>query len=370
MARQSPRDPLSRSEQNAAAVLLTRLLVALLQNAARNPRLLLWLLVAVAVVLLTPLGWYLVQPGTRKADMRAEFSAYWHQPTPAPAAANNGGGNGGKEHFHVARQPVRFAEVLGDFWTLYVHPGGSLVPTHATLDDSAPVFGGEPRRAGFPLEIRTLYNTAYTVGYCEALADPVWSAYRVFRLPPDPAKPPRRPGSFFLDGRTQARVEPGDFTGSGYDRGHMTPNYAIASHYSHQAQEETFLLSNICPQRHKLNAGLWAELEARVADNYPTRFGQVWVLVGPVFGPLDRLEKLRDKIAIPRAFYMIIAQKHECGVRAEAFVVDQEVKSHGSFAPFLTTVGDVEQQTGLRFFPDLENAVHDRVASQRPASPW
>ncbi len=351
--------------------MLSRLLTALFQAGGRNPRLVIGLLVSLVLialfVVLLPLGWYAVQSGDRKTEIRAALAS-WRQQS-ATSAESSAAQHSGSERrtWHPARQPVRFGEVLGDIWSLYF--SRPFVPTTVVPEKDAILFGGEPRRAGFPHEIRTLHNTAYTVGYCDEVANPVWSGYRVFRL----TSPPQigsRPDSFTPDTRTAARVQPGDYTGSGYDRGHMTPNYAIGSRFSRRAQEETFLLSNIAPQRHKLNAGLWANLEARVADNYTGRFGQVWVMTGPVFGPLDRAEKLRGKIVIPRAFYTIVTQWHEGGVRAEAFLCEQEVSSRGSFTPFLTTVGELERQTGLRFFPDLEPAAHDRLAAQKPGSAW
>ena len=102
-------------------------------------------------------------------------------------------------------------------------------------------------------------------------------------------RPPKRPEGFFTDPRTAARVESADYSESGYDRGHMAPNYAIGTRYGAAAQEETFKMSNVCPQRHRLNAGLWKDLETKIADNYTGRYGQVWVIDGPVFGPEDRL---------------------------------------------------------------------------------
>ena len=375
MARpQDPRDPFSSSRRSdaATAALVGRVLTTLFQAAGRNPQAaFVFLLIALAIVVLvvlTPLGWYAFQSTERKTEIREEL-AVWREGNHPPdtAASLHSSGDRAEHGWHPARQPVRLGEVLSDFWALYF--SRSFVATSVVPEKDAPLFGGEPQRAGFPHEIRTLHNEAYLVGYCEELADPVWSAYRVYRIH-GPPKIGHRPGSFFPDNRTKARVQPGDYTGSGYDRGHMTPNYAIGSHFDRRAQEETFLLSNIVPQRHKLNAGLWANLEARVADNYSGRFGQVWVITGPVFGPLDRVEKLRGKIASPRAFYTIIAQWHERGVRAEAFVVEQEVNSRGSFSPFLTTIADVERQTGLRFFPELDPAAHDKLAAQKPGSAW
>lgn len=101
-----------------------------------------------------------------------------------------------------------------------------------------------------------------------------------------------------MDKRTAARVEPDDYTRSGYDRGHMAPNYGIATRFGRQAQEETFLMSNISPQKHGLNAGVWKTLEQRIATNYPGRFGEVWVLAGPVFAA--RPERLKNAWPCPR----------------------------------------------------------------------
>ncbi len=56
-----------------------------------------------------------------------------------------------------------------------------------------------------------------------------------------------------MDTLTIAKVTHNDYTHSGYDRGHMAPNYAIATRYGQEAQKETFLMSNIVPQLGNLN---------------------------------------------------------------------------------------------------------------------
>ena len=296
---------------------------------------------AVCVVIL--FGLFLFQPADRKRQI-AQLVANSQQP----------------------RKHIKTTEVLWDIWTLYfsrpfvstnVHPGESIV------------FAGEPERTSFPHELRTLHNDAYTVGYCDDLCDPAWVCYRVFDLP-NRVVPPKRPEGFFVDSRTAARVEPGDYTGSGYDRGHMAPNYAIGTRFGAEAQEQTFFMSNVCPQRHRLNAGLWKDLETKIVDNYTGRYGQVWVIDGPVFGPEDRLLRLRNKVPVPNAFYMIIVQQHEGGVRAEAFIIDQEAPAEGSLDGYLTSVADIEHQTGLSFFPKMEKQAQAQLEAQKSGSVW
>lgn len=289
-------------------------------------------------------GWYLFQPTERKHEIGQVVTNYSQQ-----------------------HKQIKVTEVLWDIWTLYFRR--PFVPTSLPAGEGSVFAGGEPERTSFPHEIRVLHNTAYTVGYCDDLDDPAWVCYRVFDLPGH-VIPPKRPEGFFVDARTAARVEPSDYTSSGYDRGHMAPNYAIGTRFGKQAQEETFLMSNVCPQRHRLNAGLWKDMETRIADNYAGRYGQVWVIDGPVFGPEDRLPRLRNKVPVPEAFYMVIIQQHEGGVRAEGIVIDQEAPSSGSLDNYAVSIGDIEHRTGLNFFPKLEPQAQTQLETQTVSALW
>ncbi len=182
---------------------------------------------------------------------------------------------------------IKVTEVLWDIWTLYFRR--PFVPTHVQAGEGT-VFAGEPERTSFPHDLRVLHNAAYTVGYCDDLDDPAWVCYRVFDVPGH-VEPAEASGRFFLDTRTAARVEPGDYTSSGYDRG---PHGAELRHrhpFRRAGAGGDLLMSNVCPQRHRLNAGLWKDMETRIVDNYTGRYGQVWVIDGPVFGPEDRLQR-------------------------------------------------------------------------------
>ena len=153
--------------------------------------------------------------------------------------------------------------------------GASSQPTSQSLRGYT--YAGLPKGA----EYKLLMNKGYIVGYSERHKDPVWAAYRLFRT--DSPYQFRRPSRFAIDERTAARVSHNDYTNSGYDRGHMAPNSAIMSRYGREAQIETFLMSNVCPQQPNLNRGMWEELESREANDYADRFGQVWVIDGPIF---------------------------------------------------------------------------------------
>ena len=71
----------------------------------------------------------------------------------------------------------------------------------------------------------------------------------------------KRRSSFYEDPELadDAKSLLSDYSRSGYDRGHLCP--AGDNKWSLTAMIESFLLSNICPQKHTLNSGDWRVLE-------------------------------------------------------------------------------------------------------------
>lgn len=286
-------------------------------------------------------GWYLFQPPARQQEVSRLVG-----------------------NLFDSRKQITAFDVGWDLWQLYYSEDFVRVPT---AGDRTKIYGGPPQPlatlAGGPL--RLLTNTAYIVGYSDALGNPLWAAYRVRDTDPREAAP--RPDEFTVDDRTAARIESAVYNKSGYDRGHMAPNYAIATHYGREAQEETFRMSNICPQKHGLNAGLWKALEQKIAANYPGRFGEVWVLAGPVFG--EHPKKLKRRVAIPEAFYMIIVDESAGRVRAEAFLFPQDAVG-AQLDGYLATIDEIERRTGLDFLHELPEESQRDLESRRVARVW
>jgi endonuclease G len=285
-------------------------------------------------------GWYLFQTPARQDEV-------------ARLVGNAIGG----------RKQVTAFDVVWDLWQLYysrdyvaaVAPG-----------DTTHVYGGAPRtRLGANPE-RRLINRGYALGYSDELGSPLWAAYRV--RDSEPAAAPERPDRFVVDRRTGARVEPGWYSGSGFDRGHLAPNHVIATRYGPQAQEETFLMSNIIPQKHGLNAGPWKQLEQRISTRYPGRFGEVWVLAGPVFGAAP--PRLRGRIAIPEACYMIIVDESDGRVRASAYLFPQDVAENATLGEFITSIDEIERRTGLDFLAELADPAEAALEARKIERVW
>lgn len=235
----------------------------------------------------------------------------------------------------------------------------------SSIDEAALVLGGTPAAR---MQLTVLKNTGYIVGYDEAQKNPAWVAYRVF-----PARYPtnKRPDGFEVDMRTRERVESKAYSNSGYDRGHMAPNHAIAVCYGADAQRETFLMSNVVPQKHGLNGAFWEAMERRVISRYTRRFGDVWVICGPIYDAAKPSAKLRSGVAVPDAFFLIVAEKSSAGVSAQAFVVPhKEIKETANPNQFLASVRDIETKTGLNFFPQFSKTAQEALETKTLSRAW
>ncbi len=207
-----------------------------------------------------------------------------------------------------------------------------------------------------PLSVhRVLRNDGFLVGWSDVRVNPLWVSYLLHEME-DP-----RPGSrpdFRQDWRTLWPIGTDSYFGSGYDRGHLAPNYAIATVHGRRAQQQSFLMSNISPQRPDLNRRLWQRLEEVVIDHFVPRFGVVQVITGPIFGErfFDNVTHRVGLVEVPQAFYKIVVVPAE-KPRALAFIMPQEVRGDEPLDDYLVSIDEVEARTGLNFFPEMPEDV-------------
>ena len=249
-------------------------------------------------------------------------------------------------------------------------------PTPTSQSASAPQTTKSDRKhayAGFPKSMKAadvtfLQNTGYCVGYSETHKDPLWAVYRAFGVDNPTAHP--RPKGFKTDLQTMSKVaQKGDgFFANGFDHGHMAPNYVIDICYGEEAQRETFTMSNVCPQKSKLNENLWQRLEAKIAKDYNRQFGEVWVTVGPIFG--ENGDKLPTGVEVPKAFYCIMVREDKGKPKALAFIVPHTARGDEQLKPFLVNIREVEKQTGLDFNADLDQQADDELETPTAPDLW
>jgi endonuclease G len=239
--------------------------------------------------------------------------------------------------------------------------------------DNRLLYQGEPKAVGWGIKtwFRTLRNHGFIVGYSDIRGNPLWVEYAL--SPVDESVPSLpRPTRFKTDWRAINRVKHDSYTKSGYDRGHNAPNYAMSHLYGKEGQDDSFLMTNISPQTPKLNRQFWQRLEAVEAKYFTRLADRVWVITGPVFtGSVERLSS-SWRVEIPDAFYKIYITeaKPNQPFKVLAFLVPQNVKGNEPLTQFVTNIDNIEAQTGLDFFTDLDDTVENQLEASIEPQAW
>ena len=239
------------------------------------------------------------------------------------------------------------------------------------FDEPAPagsvLFAGAPVRVGppAPSDVRIVERGEFIIGWSPSLKHPLWVAYHV---PAEKAyEAGKRPG-FRADPGVPGTPPATAYKGTGYDRGHMAPNYAIATRFGTEAQKKTFLTSNVAPQRPGLNRGPWREIEHRIADLWTAKYGEIWVVVGCV--PGDAEDRLPSGVDAPKAFWQVIAAQTADGVRALAVYMPKNIPYSAFPVHNIVTIDDLERMTGLDFFPDMPKFLQNPLEADLPTRLW
>ncbi len=239
-------------------------------------------------------------------------------------------------------------------------------------DEPAPagrvLFAGVPLRVGAPApdDVRVLDRGSFLVGWSKKLRHPVWVAYHV---PAEAAHETGERPNFRKDDAAPGSPSASAYERSGYDRGHMAPNHAIASRFGADHQKNTFLMSNVVPQAPALNRGVWREVEHRIADLWTARWGEIWVVVGCI--PSENDKKIgKDGVDVPDKFYQIVVAQDGYDVRAFALLFDQDAAWRMWPTQAIATIDEVEELSGFDFLPDLPDFIERPLEAGRPTRLW
>lgn len=231
-------------------------------------------------------------------------------------------------------------------------------------------FAGAPKRVGAPApdDIVILDRGEFKIGWSNKMRHPVWCAYHV---PQDVKHYIDKRPSFTIDKSVRSSPKPGDYTGSGYDRGHMAPNYAIASRFGLAAQKLSFMMSNIAPQTPQLNRGVWREVEHRISDLWAKRYGEIWVVVGALSTESKTETVSATDIDVPIAYYQVVVAQEGLNVRALALMFNQHGVKYGEWpSRHLISIDELEELTGLDFNPQLPDFIASPLEAELPSRLW
>lgn len=196
-------------------------------------------------------------------------------------------------------------------------------------------------------------HTGFTVSYNEGWLIPNWVAWELTRE--ESTGPVGRSQQFVPDPEVKGRTATSyDYSRSGYDRGHMAP--AGDMKWSRQAMDESFYLSNICPQHHDINAGQWEYLESR-CRGWARFHGRVWICCGPVVSSESAVIG-ENRVAVPSGFFKVVCTERRGQYHAIGFIFPNG-PCRGSIWDYAMSVDEVETLVGHDFFHNLPDDIED-----------
>ena len=213
---------------------------------------------------------------------------------------------------------------------------------------------------------KPLKRMAYKVWYSEQLRIPMAVAWYLTKEHTY-GKNQRQNMEFHPDDDIRNAVTTYDYMQTGYDRGHMCP--AGDNKWNAQALEETFLMTNVCPQNHNLNKNDWNDLE-QLCRHWARKYGKVYIVCGPVLRGTEhkQIGPRTKRITVPEAFYKVVLRMGK-NPTAIGFVYDNKGKSQ-PMEQAVRSVDDIERMTGLDFFSSLDDPLENKIEAQAELSDW
>lgn len=174
--------------------------------------------------------------------------------------------------------------------------------------------------------------------------------YAIAHLTPDSlraAKQVKRRDAFFADARLPRaeRAELGDYSGSGFDRGHMFP---AASAPNETSLAQSFSLANMVPQAPVNNRKVWSKIESDTRK-YALRSAQgVFVISGPAYVGTPIQKVGRNNVWVPTHLFKIVYDPSK--QRAWVHWIENRDEAR---ARKPLRYSEFRQMTGIDWFPGL-----------------
>jgi len=209
-----------------------------------------------------------------------------------------------------------------------------------------------------------VHHNGYSLSYSETHEQAEWVAYELKKSHLSNTNH-KRP-YFEIDKAVKSGAASWrNYKNSGYDRGHLCP--AGDRRYTKAAHDETFLTSNISPQDHQFNAGIWNRLEQKVRY-WSRKYDGVFVVTGGVLrGDMESIGS--EGVSVPNQFYKVLIDNNTGKTKMIAFLMPHE-DSNKPLYEFIVSVDEVEALTGIDFFPELEDELESKLEASRSYKDW
>jgi len=149
-----------------------------------------------------------------------------------------------------------------------------------------------------------------------------------------------------------------EYAKTGFDRGHLAPSADFS--WSQEANDLTFVMSNMAPQLPKLNRDSWKRLEDQVR-RWACGEGRLTIITGPILEKV--LPTLKSGLIIPQKFFKVIIDETP-PKKIVSFIYNQRDRGD-VLAKRVVPFSSIEQETKIALSEKFNELKND---SRKPAS--
>lgn len=274
-------------------------------------------------------------------------------------------------------RPNRVARILlGSLWPTLILGWATV----ARSDDSPHLKMGNPTQASNNPSHKNdflMVKPTYALSYNNVKGTPNWVSWRLSKEDLGTAdRFPFKPDTSLPAGFK--RVQPSDYTNSGFDRGHMCPH--SDRNKSSESSKATFLMTNMVPQSPENNQRAWNQLEIYLRDLVANHNKVCYIIAGPAgVGGVGRTGP-RDKtpggtVVVPKVTWKVVMVLDHDVHSPDQFTEDSHIRLFAAIVPndktpgqewdgFRTTVDAVEALTGYTFFDKVPAQILGNLKSE------
>ncbi len=244
---------------------------------------------------------------------------------------------------------------------------------NAPLPNEDPLLLGNPSNATPDIANENNYlmiKPQYNLSYNRSKATANWTAWRLDSnwLGSTPRQDDFRPDSTLPTGWYQ--VTDNDYSGSGYDRGHLSPSGDRTN--SVENNSATFLMTNMMPQLAANNQGAWEDLES-YCRTLAGQGNEIYIMAGP-WGNIGTIAQ--GRVVVPQVTWKVVLvipngtndlERINKQTRAFGIIVPNQppLNINAPWRQFRVTVDAIENLTGYNFFTAVPKNTQEIIERRR-----
>jgi endonuclease G, mitochondrial len=273
------------------------------------------------------------------------------------------------------RPSLRFAPIVC-LMALLLLPGCALIQHRSITFTNANALPGLPSKANvYNANDYLIERSQYILSYNRSKLIPNWAIWQLNRdWLGDRPRIPFEPDNTLPSGWEKAI--PDDYTGSGFDRGHVVP--AADRNKTAEDSEAVFLMTNILPQAPDNNRGVWEQLESYCRD-LVAQGKELYIMAGGAgeggTGEKGRKSTLsRVGISVPASMWKVVlvndrpitdvAEVTEKTRVIAVIIPNKQGLKESKWRDYQVSVDQVEALTGYDFFPKIPQPIQEAIESK------